>query len=98
MTIVLMLALGLYWCIQAYQDWQKKPVLITITTTGLPVEEVQIKYLCSTSYILLYTFFETNTRVQSIEHIKQYKTPAYGLCIVQGSGQKVSEGKKREKS
>jgi hypothetical protein len=37
-----MLALGLYWCIQAYQDWQNKPVLITITTTGLPVEEVKL--------------------------------------------------------
>ena len=39
-VVLLMLMLGLYWCIQAYQDWKDKPVLTTITTTTFPITEV----------------------------------------------------------
>jgi hypothetical protein len=42
-TILLMLALGFYWCYEAYQGWVGQPVLTTITTTGLPVEKVRCK-------------------------------------------------------
>ena len=37
-----MTALGLYWCIQSYLDWQDKPVLTTITTTAYSVKQVNI--------------------------------------------------------
>jgi len=37
----LMLALGCYWCIKAYENWLGQPVLTTIKTAGLPVEEVK---------------------------------------------------------
>ena len=37
-----MLLLGLYWCQQAYVDWNNRPVLTTIKTTGLPIKEVDI--------------------------------------------------------
>ena len=40
-VILGMLALGLYWCIQAYLDWQDKPVLTTITTTAYSVKQVR---------------------------------------------------------
>jgi len=41
-VILSMLALGLYWCIQAYLDWQKNPVLTTITTTAYSVKQVKL--------------------------------------------------------
>jgi len=37
-----MLVLGVYWCAEAYQTWTGQPVLTTITTAELPVEEVEI--------------------------------------------------------
>ena len=39
-TIILMAILGLYWCIEAYNQWQERPVLTTITTTAYAVESV----------------------------------------------------------
>ena len=42
--IILMLMLGLYWCIQAYIDWRDKPVLTTITTTAYSVRKVIIHF------------------------------------------------------
>jgi hypothetical protein len=39
-VMILMAALGLYWCIKAYLDWQDKPVLTTITTTAYSVKGV----------------------------------------------------------
>jgi hypothetical protein len=36
-----MLLLGGYWCTTAYQAWMDQPVLTTITTTALPVDQVQ---------------------------------------------------------
>jgi hypothetical protein len=42
-VVLLMLMLGLYWCIQAYQDWKDKPVLTTITTTTYPINKVSHK-------------------------------------------------------
>jgi hypothetical protein len=39
-TVLLMLTLGIYWCVQAYDGWAANPVLTTITSTGLPVEQV----------------------------------------------------------
>ena len=44
-TVLFMLSLGIYWCIQSYQDWKDKPVLTTMTSTGLPVEQVIGKML-----------------------------------------------------
>ncbi len=41
-TVVLMLALGSYWCVEAYQAWTGQPVLTTINTAELPVEKVRI--------------------------------------------------------
>jgi hypothetical protein len=35
-----MFALGFYWCGKAYQNWNAQPVVTTITTAGLPVEDV----------------------------------------------------------
>ena len=40
LTLILMLMLGCYWCFTAYQSWKEQPVLTTITTAGLPVEQV----------------------------------------------------------
>lgn len=40
LVIILMLILGLYWCIEAYNDWEDKPVLTTITTTAYSVKQV----------------------------------------------------------
>jgi len=39
-VIVLMFLLGCYWCVTAYQAWMDQPVLTTITTTALPIEQV----------------------------------------------------------
>ena len=39
-VLLFMFSLGLYWCIQAYQDWKNNPVLTTITTTAYSVNEV----------------------------------------------------------
>jgi hypothetical protein len=35
-----MLALGLYWCVEVYKAWTDQPVLTTIKTAELPVDEV----------------------------------------------------------
>ena len=40
LVILLMLALGLYWCITAYMNWTNNPVLTTITTTAYSVKNV----------------------------------------------------------
>ncbi len=42
-VLFFMFILGLYWCIQAYQDWKEHPVLTTITTTGYSINEVSSK-------------------------------------------------------
>ena len=47
-VLLLMLALGLYWCIQAYLDWQDKPVLTTITTTAYSVNKVSTDWIHTT--------------------------------------------------
>ncbi len=47
-VMILMAALGLYWCIKAYLDWQDKPVLTTITTTAFSVKGVGWKFFDST--------------------------------------------------
>ncbi len=39
-TVILMAILGLYWCIEAYIQWQERPVLTTIRTTAYAVESV----------------------------------------------------------
>jgi hypothetical protein len=40
-VVFLMALLGSYWCVQSYLDWQAQPVLVTITTTALPVTQVE---------------------------------------------------------
>jgi hypothetical protein len=35
-----MLILSIYWSYYLYADWQEKPVLTTVTTTALPVTQV----------------------------------------------------------
>ena len=40
LTVLFMLSLGLYWCIESYQSWKSNPVLTTLTSTGLPIEQV----------------------------------------------------------
>ena len=37
----MMLTLGIYWSIYLYLDWQDKPVLTTVTTTALPISQVE---------------------------------------------------------
>ena len=39
-VVSLMLGLGMYLIIQAYVDWQDRPVLTTITTTAYSVKQV----------------------------------------------------------
>ena len=41
LVVLLMLILGLYWCVLAYINWQNKPVLTTITTTAYNVKQVK---------------------------------------------------------
>jgi hypothetical protein len=41
-VIILMLALGIYWCYEVYQTWIGMPVLTTITTAELPIKEVNM--------------------------------------------------------
>jgi len=43
LVIILMLALGIYWCYEVYQGWTDMPVLTTITTAELPIQEVKNK-------------------------------------------------------
>ena len=54
--ILLMLSLGVYWSIYLYLDWQEKPVLTTVTTTALPVSQVDFPALtiCSEGELKLY--------------------------------------------
>ena len=40
LTIIFMLSLGIYFCSEAYQNWNDQPVLTTIKTAGVPVEQV----------------------------------------------------------
>ena len=40
-----MLSLRVYWSIHLYLDWQEKPVLTTVTTTALPVSQVDFPAL-----------------------------------------------------
>ena len=42
-ALILLFSLGIYWCTQAYQDWHANPVLTTITTTALSINEVCLK-------------------------------------------------------
>ncbi len=39
-AVLLLFSLGIYWCTQAYHDWRTNPVLTTITTTALSINEV----------------------------------------------------------
>ena len=39
-VVALMLGLGVYWIIQAYTNWQDRPVLTSITTTAYSVKQV----------------------------------------------------------
>ncbi len=41
LVIFLLMILGLYWCIQTYQNWDDNPVLTTITTSDYPVQNVR---------------------------------------------------------
>jgi len=41
LIIFLLMVLGLYWCIQTYQNWDDNPVLTTITTSDYPVQKVR---------------------------------------------------------
>ena len=43
LVILLMLALGLYWCTTAYMNWINNPVLTTITTTAYSVKKVRTR-------------------------------------------------------
>ena len=40
LVVVLMLMLGAYWSVNAYNSWQEDPVLTTVTTTAYPVTQV----------------------------------------------------------
>ncbi len=40
-VVTLMLVLGLYWCVEVYLAWIGQPVLTTINTAELPIEEVK---------------------------------------------------------
>ena len=42
-----MVSLGMYWCTEVYINWNDQPVLTTIQTAGLPVENVLNKALKS---------------------------------------------------
>ena len=40
LVIIAMLALGTYWSVSAYQDWQDNPVMTTIKTSALSIKEI----------------------------------------------------------
>ena len=40
LVVVIAIILALTWSITAYKNWQNDPVLTTIATTGLPIENV----------------------------------------------------------
>ena len=44
LVVVLMLMLGSYWSVAAYNSWQDNPVLTTVTTTAFPVTKVGPSY------------------------------------------------------
>jgi hypothetical protein len=46
-----MMSLGIYWCAEAYQNWIDHPVLTTINTAGLPVDQVAIKLINFKTFI-----------------------------------------------
>ncbi len=39
-VVLLLLALGFYWCVTVYLNWTANPVLTTITTTAYSVKKV----------------------------------------------------------
>ena len=39
-VVILMLMLGTYWSIEAYNEWEESPVLTTLTTPALSVNEI----------------------------------------------------------
>ena len=41
LTVILLLALGIYWSVQSYNDWQSQQVLTTIKTTAYSVEQLE---------------------------------------------------------
>ena len=45
LVVVLMLMLGTYWSVDAYNSWQENPVLTTVTTTAFPVTQVRVDHL-----------------------------------------------------
>jgi len=47
LVVVLMLMLGSYWSVDAYNSWQASPVLTTVTTTAFPVTKVWPSYIIS---------------------------------------------------
>ena len=49
LVVVLMLSLGAYWSIDAYNSWQNDPVLTTVTTTAFPVTQVSPETRCFNS-------------------------------------------------
>ena len=46
-VLLFMFSLGVYWCVQSYQDWREHQVLTTITTTDFSVNEVIAFFLIS---------------------------------------------------
>ena len=43
LVVILMLMLGSYWSVDAYNSWQENPVLTTIKTTAFPIIKVPTK-------------------------------------------------------
>ena len=41
LVVSLMLILGIYWSVSAYNDWQSNPVLTTIKTSAFPIKDVE---------------------------------------------------------
>ena len=41
LCVISMLCFGAVWSVRLYIEWQEKPVLTTVTTTALPISEVQ---------------------------------------------------------
>ena len=40
LVIIVMLVLGTYWSVCAYQDWLNSPVMTTIKTSALPINKI----------------------------------------------------------
>jgi hypothetical protein len=39
-VLLFMFSLGIYWCVQSYQNWKGNQVLTTVTTTDFSINEV----------------------------------------------------------